>query len=211
MPIGTRYNQLVGGNVARVAALSDGVFAVAMTLLVLDLKTPAAALVHDDASLAVALLHLAPRLLVFMLSFLTLGIFWMGQQAQLNYLDRADRDLTWLHLLFLFLICLMPFSTALMAEFITLRLALALYWVNILVLGLVLLLSWGHAARAGLLSSAATYEIQSSICRRIKIAQALYALATALCVFGTLWSLGFIVAIQLVYALGPTRGPLSKI
>ncbi len=207
----TRYNLIAGGSVERIAALSDGVFAVAMTLLVLDLKAPAAELVHTDAALATALLDIAPRLAVFLLSFLTLGIFWVGQQAQLTYLDRSDRHLSWLHLIFLFFICLMPFSTTLMAEFLRLRLALALYWLNILALGLALLATWTRAARANLLKPDATPEIQAAICRRIKIAQALYAAAAALCVIDTLLSLGCIVVIQLFYALGPTRGPLSKI
>ena len=56
------YNKFAGGSVERSAALSDGVFAIAMTLLVLDLKAPAVALVHSDPGLAVALEGLLPRL-----------------------------------------------------------------------------------------------------------------------------------------------------
>ena len=69
------------------------------------------------------------------MSFLTLGIFWNGQQTQLSYVDRGNRDLAWLELLFLAIIALFPFTTSLLAENIDLRLALALYWLNIFLAG----------------------------------------------------------------------------
>ena len=197
-----QYNHIAGQSVERLAALSDGVFAVAMTLLVLDLHTPAAVAIHSERDLLHALAPLAPRLLVYMMSFLTLGIFWVGQQTQLNQFERTDRDLSWLHLAFLFVVSLMPFSTALMAEFIHYRAALLLYWANILLLGLGLLASWRLAVRHGLAgpnAGAHSYAIE----RRIITAQALYAFGALLCVVGTGWSLGFIVLVQLNYALAP--------
>src|SRR5882757_5048163 len=109
----TSYNQITGQSLERLAALSDGVFAVAMTLLVLDLHVPAAEAVHSEQDLWTVLGHLAPRLVVYLMSFLTLGIFWVGQQTQLNNLARGDRDLAWINLGFLFGISLMPFSTSL--------------------------------------------------------------------------------------------------
>jgi uncharacterized membrane protein len=124
--MGARYNAIAGQSVERLAALSDGLFAVAMTLLVLDLKVPAGRAIESDQALLAALGELAPRLMIYLMSFLTLGIFWVGQQTQLSHFARSDRHLTWIHLAFLFTISLMPFSTALMAEFITLRTALLL-------------------------------------------------------------------------------------
>ncbi len=196
------YNLIAGQSIERLAALSDGVFAVAMTLLVLDLRTPAAAAVHGERDLMHALLPLAPRLLVYLMSFLTLGIFWIGQQTQLNNFERADRDLSWIHLAFLFLVSLMPFSTALMAEFFHYRTALVLYWLNILLLGVVLFASWRLALRHGLVTEtmrAGTGAIE----RRIIVAQLLYAFGAVLCIFNTSWSLGFIILLQLNYALAP--------
>ncbi len=61
------------------------------------------------------------------MSFLTLGIFWAGRQTQPNHIGQGTRDLTWIHLGFLFSITMMPFSTCLLAEFITYRIALAMY------------------------------------------------------------------------------------
>src|SRR2546427_7657132 len=131
----TSYNRVAGHSVERLAALSDGIFAVAMTLMVLDLRVPAAEAVRSEHDLWRALGTLSPRLVMYLMSFLTLGIFWVGQQTQLNHLARSDRNLSWIHIAFLFAVTLTPFSTALLAEFIVRRTALLIYWGNILVPG----------------------------------------------------------------------------
>ena len=209
--MGTNYNQIAGQSVERLAALSDGLFAVAMTLLVLDLKAPAAEAIHGEGDLWRALAALAPRLLVYLMSFLTLGIFWVGQQTQLNLLMRSDRNLSWIHLAFLFAVTLMPFSTGLMAEFIAYRVALLAYWANILLLGVVLFASWRYATAAGLVRDDAAGDWQRWVERRIVIAQALYAFGALLCIISTYWSIAFIVLVQLNYAIAPRIGFLSRL
>lgn len=208
--MGARYNAIAGQSVERLAALSDGLFAVAMTLLVLDLKVPAGRAIESDRALLAALGELAPRLMIYLMSFLTLGIFWVGQQTQLSHLARSDRYLTWIHLAFLFTISLMPFSTALMAEFITLRTALLLYWLNILAFGALLLASWRYAKHVGLVEAKVLAMIDLSVERRIFVAQALYAFGAALCLFSTYWSIGFIMLVQLNYVVGPRIGVLAR-
>src|SRR6516165_8324826 len=123
----TSYHRFAGSSLDRLAALSDGVFAVAMTLLVLDLKPPSVPkrvqqpIWSGGGGSEYALLHglshdVAPRLLPYAMSFLTLGIFWVGQQAQLESFTRSTRPLTWIHLTFLLGVTLMPFSTGLLAQ-----------------------------------------------------------------------------------------------
>ena len=199
----SEYNRIAGQSAERLAALSDGIFAVAMTLLVLGLRLPAARAISSEGELWHALLGLRPELLIYFMSFLTLGIFWVGQQTQLNHLARSDRDLTWIHLGFLFAVTLTPFSTALLADFFGYRLALLAYWVNLLLLGGLLYASWGHAIRGKLVRDDMPAGTPAAVCRRIQIAQGLYALGALFCIFGTLWSIGFIVLVQLNYALAP--------
>jgi uncharacterized membrane protein len=206
----TAYNLISGKSLERLAALSDGVFAVAMTLLVLDLHAPAAEAVHSEGDLQQALLKLAPRLLTYLMSFLTLGIFWHGQQTQLNHFAEGNRNLAWIHLAFLFAVTLLPFSTALLAEFIGYRTALLLYWLNILLLGLVLLASWRYASRFGLVRQDAPADLGRLVQGRIVVAQTMYALGAALCLFSTYLSIGFIVLIQLNYAIAPRAGKLLR-
>jgi uncharacterized membrane protein len=199
----TLYNRIQGRNLDRLAALSDGIFAVAMTLLVLDLHLPLAAQVQGEGELLTALAALGPQWITYGMSFLTLGIFWAGQQTQLNHLAEGTRDLTWIHLGFLFAVTLLPLSTRLLAAFIHYRTALGIYWLNIFVLGAMLFWSWVYATRAGLIKADTPEEVHGSICRRIIIAQSLYAAGAALCFINTWVSIAAIVLVQLNYALAP--------
>ncbi|HEY4959508.1 MAG TPA: TMEM175 family protein [Terriglobales bacterium] len=199
----TDYNRIAGHSAERLAALSDGIFAVAMTLLALDLRAPAAEAVHSEHDLWHALLSLAPRLLMYMMSFMTLGIFWVGQQTQLNHLRRSDRSLSWIHLAFLFLVTVTPFSTALLAAHTAYRSALLVYWLNIFLLGATLYWSWVCALGAGLVKEDIPPQASSAIKRRIAIAQSLYAFGALLCVFSPYWSIAFIVLVQLNYVIAP--------
>ncbi len=199
----TLYNLIQGRNVDRLAALSDGIFAVAMTLLVLDLHIPTAAQVHSERELFIALAALGPQWIAYGMSFLTLGIFWAGQQTQLNNIAEGSRDLTWIHLGFLFTITFMPLSTRLLAEFITYRAALGIYWLNIFLPGVMLYWSWAHATHHDLIKPDTPAEVRNSICRRVLIAQSLYAAGTALCFISTYVSIAAIVLVQLNYAIAP--------
>ena len=204
----TSYNRIAGQSAERLAALSDGVFAVAMTLLVLDLRAPAAEATHSEHELWRALVPLAPRLFMYIMSFMTLGIFWVGQQTQLNHLQRSDRSLTWIHLAFLFVVTVTPFSTALLAEYTAYRLALLVYWLNILLLGTTLYWSWVCAIGTGLVKQDMPVHLSDAIKRRIVIAQSLYAFGALLCVVNPFLSIAVIVLVQLNYVIAPrfTRG-----
>ena len=201
------YNHVAGNSAERLAALSDGIFGVGMTLLVLDLRTPAAEVVHGEHGLIAALAGALPQLTMYMMSFLTLGIFWVGQQTQINHLERSDRHLTWINLAFLFAVTLMPFSTKLLAEFYIYRTAIVAYWLNILLLGSFLYASWGYAFRRGLLKADTPRDVPAVVCRRIIFAQSLYAAGALLCLVDTRLSIGAIVLIQLYFAVAPGFRP----
>lgn len=205
------YHQLAGTSVERICALSDGIFAVAMTLLILDVHVPAKEGIHTEEQLWRSLAALSPQLIAYGMSLLTLGIFWVGQQAQLNLLERADRHLTWIHIAFLFAVSLMPFSTRLLAEFISFRTALLCYWGNILLLGVMLHFSWRCATGGRLVRNTVTPADSAAIKRRIFVAQGLYLFGALLCVFSNYASIAFIVLVQLMFAISPRRGPLSRI
>jgi uncharacterized membrane protein len=207
----TTYNRFAGQSLERLSALSDGLFAIAMTLLVLDLHVPASTLIHSEGALGKALLSLLPRFVPYLMSFLTLGIFWVGQQTQLGHLKRSDRDLAWLQLGFLLSVSLIPFSTALLAEFITYRIALVVYWLNIMLLGFWLLVAWRYAGHAGLRRQEATSEVSRATERRILVAQGLYGLGALLCLFNTYVSITFIVLVQLNFVIAPRFLRLNRL
>jgi uncharacterized membrane protein len=216
------YKQFSGQNLGRLAALSDGIFAVAMTLLVLNVAVPHATVSHpeqplwaggswqSEGQLLSTLAPLAPKLLIYFMSFLTLGIFWAGQQTQLNYFARTDHRLTWIHLVFLLVVVLMPFSTALLAEYITYRLPIAIYWLNLMLLGLLLYVSLKYASGAGLMNSDATPEIGRASERRIIVYQLLYAGACLLSVVNTYLAIVVLVLLQLNSVIVPPIPPLNR-
>ena len=204
------YNQISARGLDRISALSDGLFAIAMTLLVLEVRVPILVGIETDAALWQAILALAPQIVTYLLSFLTLGIFWGGQQTQLNHFDRADRNLTWIHLAFLAAVAAMPFSTSLLADYFELRLAVVVYWFNLFALGVFLYASWSYAERAGLVKADTPPEVGPEIRRRIAVYQGLYALGAALCLIDTRWSIGFIVLTQLNSAIAPRIGWLNR-
>jgi uncharacterized membrane protein len=176
-----------------------------MTLIVLEIHVPGRGDIQGERALAHALAGLLPEIVTYLMSFLTLGIFWVGQQTQLNHFKQADRNLAWIHMAFLAVIAVLPFSTSLLASFITLRLALVLYWLNILGLGLLLILSWRYAVAAGLVKADAPANIDSAVMERIVYAQILYAIGAALCLISTYWSIAFIVLMQMNYAIAPMQ------
>jgi uncharacterized membrane protein len=216
------YRQIAGASLERLAALSDGIFAVALTLLVLGLSVransalhPARPLwspgaVHSEYVVWDVLRALAPHVLSYLMSFLTLGIFWVGQQTQLGHFSRSDRNLTWIHLVFLLGVMLMPFSTTLLANYITYRLAVVVYWLNIVLLGAVLYAGMRYARRAGLIRQDVTAEMTAASVRRIVAYQALYAFGVLLSVFSTYLCIGFIFAVQLNAAISPRIWRLDR-
>jgi len=129
---------------ARVAALCDGVFSIAMTILVLNITVPTPAKV-PPAELSAALRHLTPQVLAYVISFLNLGVLWIGQHNQYHFITRADRWFLWINIGYLLLISCIPLSTALVGYYPLARLALAVYGANLLVATLVLALHWRHA------------------------------------------------------------------
>src|SRR5207247_9840242 len=108
------YNQIAARGLERIAALSDGLFAIAMTLIVFEIRIPDPGVVRTEQDLWAAMVALGPRLITYLLSFLTLGIFWTGPQTQSHYFARSDRHLAWLQLAFLAAVPLMPFTTSLL-------------------------------------------------------------------------------------------------
>lgn len=197
------YNEVAGSNRARLEAISDGIFAVGMTLLVLFLALPAADLVHSEADLLRQLRDLLPAVVTYFMSFLTLGIFWVGQQTQLSKTERVDRLYTWIHLGFLLTVTMVPFTTALLARFHWSRVALVIYWLNILAMGLVLLAGIEYGLHKRLYAEEHRESVARFFRRRVYGAQALYLVAMLLSIIDVHVSIAAFVLIQLNFVLAP--------
>lgn len=205
------YNEFAGSNRARLEAISDGIFAVGMTLLVLGLAIPMAKDVSSEAQLWAALRSLFPAVVTYFMSFVTLGIFWVAHQTQLSQIDRVNRTYTWIHLVFLLTVTMVPFSTQLLARFHWSRTAMVIYWLNIFVMGLFLLLSSEYGLRANLFKEENRVAVAHSFRRRIFGAQAMYFGAMLLSFVDTHLSIAAFAAIQLNFVLAPPIPLLRRI
>jgi len=176
-----------------------------MTLLVLGLVVPTlSGSAITEGQLWEGLRRLGPSVLVYTMSFMTLGIFWLGQGTQLGQLGRSNRNYVWIHLVFLFAVTMVPFSTLLLARFYWLRVALIEYWLNIVLLGGALLAGLEYGLRAHLFREEDAHDLTVLMRGRILIAQSLYAVATLLCVIFPTWvSIALITLIQINYVLAP--------
>lgn len=100
----------------RLEAFSDGVIAIATTLLVLEVRVPNEEQIAASGGLVGALIDLWPAYLGYLLSFLIIGIMWANHHEIFRHIGRTDHYLVLINLLFLFFIAFMPFPTALLAE-----------------------------------------------------------------------------------------------
>jgi uncharacterized membrane protein len=140
--------EVVGGlTTGRIAALADGVFAVAMTLLVLEFHVPTLSGEASAGQLDAALSRLWPQVLSYVAGFLVLGTLWIGHHYQFHYIRRADRPLLWLNLGFLLAVAFLPFCVALLGAYGTLATPCILYGSTLLVAGSCLLGHWSYATR----------------------------------------------------------------
>jgi uncharacterized membrane protein len=128
---------------ARVMALSDGVFAIVITLLVLEIRVPDLTGVQR---LADALSEIRPSFVAFLISFLVVAIAWTGHRDLFALIRLTDRHLVWLNLLYMLPLTLLPFGAALISRHPREMVALTMYGLLLLAIALARLLIWLYAA-----------------------------------------------------------------
>jgi uncharacterized membrane protein len=132
--------------IGRILALSDGVFAIAITLLIIAIAIPAAT---SEADLPDALLGLWPRYLAYALSFLVIARFWVTHHLAFRLIAHYDATLVWLNLLLLMLVAFLPFPTAVLGEHIGSPAAAVLYAASVCLAGAASAAYWWYASGRG--------------------------------------------------------------
>jgi uncharacterized membrane protein len=191
--------------IGRLEAFSDGVFAIAITLLILDLKVPRGA-----PDLTAALLAQWPSYVGFAGSFVIIGIWWAGHHALLDNVARSDQALRVANLLHLLCIAFLPFATGLLAEYLDLggrQLATAtvVYVGTLLLAALTYSLIWRCAVVGGLLHDAIGPPVVARLNRVYGLSNLSYVVAFALSFVLPLAALAICIGIALYYGL-PRRG-----
>jgi uncharacterized membrane protein len=127
---------------ARVLALSDGVFAILITLLVLEIHVPELTQGH---SLNQALAEIRPSLVAFVISFILAGMYWVGHRDLFALIRRIDRGLVWLNILYLLPLCLLPFAAGLLGRYDTEPVALRIYGLLLAAIAVMRVVIWLYA------------------------------------------------------------------
>jgi uncharacterized membrane protein len=127
---------------ARVLALSDGVVAIIITLLVLEVHVPQLTQGH---SLNEALAELRPSLVAFVISFILAGMYWVGHRDLFALIRRTDRGLVWLNVLYLLPLCLLPFAAGLLGRYDTEPVALRIYGLLLVAIAVMRVVMWLYA------------------------------------------------------------------
>jgi uncharacterized membrane protein len=197
MPPDKRAPDNSGLSTQRLEAFSDGVFAIVITLLVLEIHVPQIARDRVDVELFHHLLQMWPKFLSFAVSFVIVGIFWVGHHNIFHLIRRTDRPLLWINLLFLLCVAFIPFPTALMGEYVGVPAAVVPYGLTLIATGLSLYLLWWYAThRHRLVSADLDPEIVRLITRRTLAGPAFYVAAILLSLVNARLTL-------LIYALIP--------
>lgn len=132
----------------RLIFFSDAVFAIAITLLALEIRLPAGSDIRSDGELLAALLGIWPRYLSYAVSFLVIGVYWMAHHRMFRSIARYDRRLLFLNLLLLLCIAFVPFPTAVLGEYSS-SVATIFYALTMVVTGFASTLLWWHASGNG--------------------------------------------------------------
>jgi len=189
--------------VNRLHALTDGVYAIAMTLLVLELHVPDA---RSSAELVAGVIAIAPNLFSFALGFAVLGTYWVGSAINLSHLARVNRAALFLNVLQLFFISLLPFTTALLGRYPDEAVAVILYALHLEALGLAQYAHWIYVLRhPELVQSPIDAKAARATTIRILVAPAAWAAAMVLALASARLGYAVFYAVLIGYVVAAVR------
>lgn len=187
---------------SRIEMLADGVFAIVVTLLVIDIHVPQLTGPIAAIELPHSLESLIPRILSYVMSFLIVGIYWIGHHQMSHYIKRADRPFLWLNIIYLMFVAFLPFSTALLAQYTDQPIAVAIYGFNLILSGLALFCIWWYAShKHRLIDKDLSGEFIYLVKKRILTAPLLYILAIIFAFLSTKISLVIFIIVQAIYII----------
>jgi uncharacterized membrane protein len=162
----------------RVETLADGVFAIAMTLLVLEVHVPGLPDPITGAGMVAALSGILPSVAGYAVSFVILGMIWIGHHNQFHFIHRVDRPLLWINIFHLLCVAFVPFATAFLTRYPLQPASLLIYGGTLLLGGLSHLVHWNYAVGHGLVTDEVTPEVAELFRERISMGIAVYLAAT---------------------------------
>ncbi|MBG6056675.1 putative membrane protein [Cryobacterium sp. MP_M5] len=180
--VADRYRALLaaGSGTERVEFFSDAVFAIAMTLLVLDIRVPDV----PDGGLGEALVDLTPKFFAYALSFAVIGINWASHHRKFRVITGFTRRLVQINLLLLLLVAFVPFPTAVLSEYGEVTEAVVLYAATVAAISAVQAWLWVAARRAGLLHPAVDRGVYRYLLRNSLVSAVVLAASIVIALLG---------------------------
>jgi uncharacterized membrane protein len=192
----------------RLNAMSDGVFAIVITLMVFQLKIPEVAPGRVAAELPLALANMLPEFLTLFIGFVVLGIYWIGHNNVFLHVLKHDRLMLWLNILFLLSMALVPFPTALLVRYGDAQISVVLYALNLIVGGVLLDLIWWYATyNRHLMCDTVQPALIRSFHHRILTGPVIYLLAIGVS-FVSLLAAKILFGVAIAYYIVPTAQDL---
>lgn len=134
-------------NPHRIQSLTDGVFAIAMTILVLNLDIGNPKSQDDYINFHSKLINLWPQLQHYIASFFILATFWIKNHQMFHFIKKTDKTILWLNMLSLMFICLIPFSTSIASDFSGHKSAIYIFEVNMFITGMIYFFTWKYVTK----------------------------------------------------------------
>lgn len=177
-----RYRRLltIGDSTDRLEFFSDAVFAIAMTLLVLDIRLPST----ESEGLGAALLDLTPQYFAYVLSFAIIAINWTNHHRKFRVITGFDSRLVQLNLLLLLLVAFVPFPTSVLSEHGPETPAVVLYAATVGLIGVVQYALWAYSRRAGLLNPVVDRGVHRLVTRAVLTPPAVFAVSILVALLG---------------------------
>jgi len=129
---------------ARLQALVDGIFAIAMTLLVFNIRLPEVAVITNSQDLLANLMVIWPKIFSFIISFILLGVFWAAHHVEFGYIKKLDHKLTWLNIFYLLFVSFFPFVAEILGSYTQNQTAVIFYGVHLIIMVLIHYFMWHH-------------------------------------------------------------------
>lgn len=206
VPEESREKRLERGlTTTRVESLSDGVFAIVLTLMVFQIRVPDIPFDLAQTELWPRLMHQAPEFYSYAVSFILVGIYWVAHHNMYHLVKRSTRPLLWMNLLFLMFVGFVPYTVALVGRYADLQRVMIIYGVHLMIISGLLYLQWWYVTRKkNLLVGPLNPEFVRSVDFKILTAPAVCVLAI---LTSFIWVRGsyLLYLLTIVMYLLPTR------
>ena len=193
-------NEIMGLPNDRVKALTDGIFAIAMTILVLELRIPE--MISTSQELNQSLLALLPEITSYAASFIILGTFWIANTTLFYFIKRTDRLFLWINVIFLMFISLIPFTAYLLGNYHDFQISIIIYGLNLTILGVLFFIKWKYALKhPNFLDTLPDKHFIKLVNKYILFAPFMYLIGIALSFVNPWISILLYVIVPLIYIL----------